>query len=148
MNALLLYLSLLAVARDTLPPQFDLEIDKRRFPCRAICSSAMKMQDEYLEWLRNHQLWDDRYWWEYQSAIDQTETLQDIWRMCHRAQEEFFWQAAYTGHDFDPEYPEWFASWRKSEFGRLRIMIGESRYWSGQMPDPLPVRYLYRLRGR
>ena len=102
--------------------------DCRRFPDRSTISDLLSFNRAYRQHLDSRQSVDLVRWWELREAIQETDRLYQVWDTVRDARCEYYYVTV-----------------RRQALKRLREMIGEEAYYSGQLPPYVPVWRFQRI---
>jgi hypothetical protein len=96
--------------------------DAMRFPSRTVVTDYLDFNRSYRRNLDLRQPVERARWWEFQTALEETEQLYHIWDTVRDARCECY-----------------YVHIRRRALKSLRTMIGEDAYYSGKLPPYVPV---------
>jgi hypothetical protein len=96
--------------------------DALRFPTRAVVTDYLDFNRSYRRYLDMRQPVDRARWWEYQTALEETEQLYHIWDTVRDARCECY-----------------YVHIRRRALKSLRSMIGDEDYYAGKLPPYVPL---------
>jgi hypothetical protein len=96
--------------------------DALRFPSRALVTDYLDFNRSYRRYLDLRQPVDRARWWEYQTALEETEQLYHIWDTVRDARCECY-----------------YIHIRRRALKTLRTTIGEEDYYNGKLPPYVPL---------
>jgi hypothetical protein len=96
--------------------------DALRFPTRALVTDFLDFNRSYRRYLDMRQPAEQAHWWDYQTALEETDHLYRIWDTVRDARCDCYYVHV-----------------RRRALKTLRELIGEEAYYSAQMPPYVPV---------
>jgi hypothetical protein len=102
--------------------------DGQRFPDRATISDLLAFNRAYRQHLDNRQAVEPAHWWELREALQEADRLYQIWDTVRDARCEYYYVAV-----------------RRQALKRLRELIGEEAYFSGNLPPHVPLWRFQRI---
>ena len=96
--------------------------DCRRFPDRTAVNDMLAYNRAYRQHIDIRQSVELAHWWEHQATLQETEQLYQIWDTVRDARCEYYYVTV-----------------RRQALKRLRELLGEDDYYSGQLPPYVPV---------
>lgn len=96
--------------------------DSLRLPDREAVNELLSFNRAYQQYVNTRQTVDLAHWWEYQSALQETEQLYQIWDTVRDARCDYYYVTV-----------------RRHALKRLRELLGEEVYYSGQLPPHVPI---------
>jgi hypothetical protein len=96
--------------------------DSQRFPDRAAVGELLTFNRSYRQHLDNCQAVEMVHWWELREALQETDRLYHVWDTVRDARCEYYYVTV-----------------RRQALKRLRDLVGEEAYYSGQLPPHVPV---------
>ena len=100
------------------PPAHDCQ----RFPDRATINELLAFNRAYRQHLDMRQPAEPARWWELRSVLQETDQLYQVWDTVRDARCEYYYVTV-----------------RRQALKRLRDMLGENAYYTGEMPPHVPV---------
>lgn len=97
-------------------------IDNLRFPDRETVNEMLSFNRAYRQYIDARQAVELAHWWEHQQTLQETEDLYQIWDTVRDARCEYYYVTV-----------------RRQALKRLRDLLGEEAYYSGQLPPYVPV---------
>jgi hypothetical protein len=102
--------------------------DCLRFPDRDAVNEMLSFNRAYRQNLGLRQPIELAHWWEYRTALQETDHLYQVWDNVRDARCDYYYVTV-----------------RRQALKKLREMIGEEAYYSGQMPPSVPVWRFQRI---
>jgi hypothetical protein len=99
-----------------------------RFPERATVNEYLAFNRAYRQHIDIRQPGEPSRWWDLRSALQETDHLYAVWDTVRDARCEYYYVTV-----------------RRQALKRLREMIGEEAYYSGQLPPYVPVWRFQRI---
>jgi hypothetical protein len=96
--------------------------DCYRFPDRATINNLLAFNRGYRQQADSRQSLELVHWWELRLALEETERLYQIWDSVRDARCEYY-----------------YASVRRQALKRVRDLLGEEAYYSGNLPPCVPL---------
>ena len=96
--------------------------DAERWPTRALATDYLDFNRAYRRTLEVRQVADRPRWQEYQTAVEETESLYQLWDTARDARCECY-----------------YVHFRRRALKRLRDRLGEDDYAAGRLPPPVPL---------
>lgn len=96
--------------------------DSMRFPDRDTVNEMLTFNREFRRYVDFRQTVDRSRWWDHQLTLQETEQLYQIWD---------------TVRDSRCDY--YYVSVRRQALKRLRELLGEQAYYSGELPPYVPI---------
>jgi len=96
--------------------------DCRRFPDRETVNELLSFNRAYRQHLGLRQPMELARWWDLRAALQETDHLYQVWDNVRDARCEYYYVTV-----------------RRQALKKLREMIGEDNYYSGQMPPSVPI---------
>lgn len=96
--------------------------DSLRFPDRESVNEMLTFNRAYRQHIDVRQSVELAHWWDHQAALQETEQLYQIWDTVRDARCEYYYVTV-----------------RRQALKRLRELLGEAEYHSGQLPPYVPV---------
>jgi len=93
-----------------------------RFPERATINELLAFNRAYRQQIDNRQALELVHWWELRLALQETERLYQIWDTVRDARCDYYYIAV-----------------RRQALKRLRELVGEEAYYSGNLPPCVPL---------
>lgn len=93
-----------------------------RFPDRETVNELLAFNRAYRQHIDVRQTVELSHWWEYQAALQETEQLYQIWDTVRDARCEYYYVTV-----------------RRQALKRLRDLLGDEAYFSGQLPPYVPL---------
>jgi hypothetical protein len=96
--------------------------DALRFPTRAVVTENLDFNRSYRRYLDMRQPVERARWWEYQSALEETDHLYSVWDTVRDARCECY-----------------YVHIRRRALKTLRDLIGDDAYYAGRLPPYVPL---------
>jgi hypothetical protein len=96
--------------------------DCQRFPDRDAVNELLSFNRAYRQHLGLRQPMELARWWDLRTALQETDHLYQVWDNVRDARCEYYYVTV-----------------RRQALKKLREMIGEDAYYTGQMPPPVPI---------
>lgn len=96
--------------------------DSLRFPDRESVNEMLSFNRAYRQHIDVRQSVERAQWWEHQATLQETEQLYQIWDTVRDARCEYYYITV-----------------RRQALKRLKELLGEADYYSGQLPPYVPV---------
>jgi hypothetical protein len=96
--------------------------DCQRFPNRDAVNELLSFNRAYRQHLGLRQPMELARWWDLRTALQETDHLYQVWDNVRDARCEYYYVTV-----------------RRQALKKLREMIGEDAYYTGQMPPPVPI---------
>jgi hypothetical protein len=96
--------------------------DSLRFPEREAVNEMLSFNRAYRQHIDIRQSVELSHWWEHQATLQETEQLYQIWDTVRDARCEYYYVTV-----------------RRQALKRLRELLGDDDYYSGQLPPYVPV---------
>jgi hypothetical protein len=96
--------------------------DSLRFPDRESVNEMLSFNRAYRQHIDVRQSVDRAHWWEHQATLQETEQLYQIWDTVRDARCEYYYVTV-----------------RRQALKRLKELLGDADYYSGQLPPYVPV---------
>lgn len=96
--------------------------DSLRLPDREAVNEMLSFNRAYRQNIDLRQALDLSRWWEHQATLQETEQLYQIWDTVRDARCEYYYVTV-----------------RRQALKRLRELVGEESYYSGQLPPYVPL---------
>jgi hypothetical protein len=96
--------------------------DCMRFPDRSLVNEYLAFNRAYRQQLDMRQPGEPARWWELRTALQETDYLYQVWDTVRDARCEYYYVTV-----------------RRQALKRLREMLGEDAYYSGQLPPYVPL---------
>ena len=96
--------------------------DCLRFPARSHVSDLLSFNRSYRQYLDQRQLLEASRWWEYHEVITEVDRLYQIWDTIRDSRCEYYYVTV-----------------RRQALKRLRELLGQDDYYTGQLPPYVPV---------
>jgi hypothetical protein len=96
--------------------------DGLRFPERSTISDMLAFNRSYKQNLDNRLAVEAVRWWELQEAVQETDRLYQVWDLVRDARCDYYYVTV-----------------RRQALKRLRDMIGQEAYYSGNLPPYVPL---------
>lgn len=102
--------------------------DCLRFPDRDAVNEMLSFNRAYRQNLGLRQPMELAHWWDLRTAVQETDHLYQVWDNVRDARCDYYYVTV-----------------RRQALKKLREMIGEEAYYSGQMPPSVPVWRFQRI---
>ena len=96
--------------------------DALRFPERTTINELLAFNRSYRQYIDVRQSLELVHWWELRVALQETDRLYQIWDSVR-----------------DARCPYYYVTVRRQALKRLRELVGEESYYSGQLPPCVPL---------
>jgi hypothetical protein len=96
--------------------------DSARFPDRATISDLLAFNRAYRQHIDNRQAVELAHWWELREALQEADRLYHIWDTVRDARCDYYYVTV-----------------RRQALKRLRDLIGDEAYYSGNLPPHVPI---------
>ena len=96
--------------------------DSLRFPDRESVNEMLSFNRAYRQHIDIRQSVELAHWWEHQATLQETEQLYQIWDTVRDARCEYYYVTV-----------------RRQALKRLRELLGQDDYYTGQLPPYVPV---------
>jgi hypothetical protein len=96
--------------------------DSWRFPPRQVIGEFLAFNRKYRQHLQGQRAVQKGFWWELHEAIQEADRLYDLWDTVRDARCEYYYVTV-----------------RRQALKKLREMVGEEVYESGDLPPHVPV---------
>jgi hypothetical protein len=96
--------------------------DCLRLPSRELVNELLSFNRAYRQHIAVRQPVELAHWWKFRAALQETEYLYQVWDTVRDARCEYYYITV-----------------RRQALKKLRDMLGEEAYYSGQLPPPVPV---------